>query len=364
MYRRSPGFLTIFLFLCFSTVIAQSQTNPKDSSGAAKSGVYPLPIIFYTPETGIAGGAAVLYLYRDSLIPRASTVTSDIIYTRKKQFIVEIGGDLYFNRGTYRLLSNLSFQRYPNKFFGIGNNSPKTNEESYTPQSFLFSAVLYRNIYSHANAGPMIRVEHATMKEIDPARALAQHAVPGNTGGTISGAGVVANWDSRDNTIATQSGSLYQISALVYRNAIGSDYDYTDLQIDTRNFFEIMPGQILALQAAGEFIDGTAPFYRLANFGGQSLLRGYFGGRYRDNNGIAVQAEYRLPVWRRFGMVGFAGAAQVADKIGHFALKRFWFAGGIGLRFAWNPDERLNLRLDYGVGNNSSGVYITVTEAF
>jgi hypothetical protein len=45
-------------------------------------------------------------------------------------------------------------------------------------------------------------------------------------------------------------------------------------------------------------------------------------------------------------------------------MNRFWFAGGVGLRFAWSPEERINLRLDYGVGSNSSGMYITMTEAF
>jgi hypothetical protein len=54
----------------------------------------------------------------------------------------------------------------------------------------------------------------------------------------------------------------------------------------------------------------------------------------------------------------------VTDEIDHLGLKRFWLAGGAGIRFAWNPEERVNLRLDYGWGNNTSGLYITVTEAF
>jgi outer membrane protein assembly factor BamA len=129
-------------------------------------------------------------------------------------------------------------------------------------------------------------------------------------------------------------------------------------------FFEVAPGQVLALQGAGEFIDGAPPFQSLATFGGSNILRGYYYGRYRDKNCVALQVEYRIPVWWRFGLVGFAGVAQVADKINHFASNRFWFAGGLGLRFFWNPEERISLRLDYGIGTNSSGMYITATEAF
>ena len=174
----------------------------------------------------------------------------------------------------------------------------------------------------------------------------------------------MANWDSRDNTFATRSGSFYQLTALFYRSAFGSDYSYDDVQIDTRNFFGIFSDHVVAVQATGEFIDGSAPFQSYAKFGGQNLLRGYFDGRYRDKNAVSLQAEYRIPVWWRFGLVGFAGVAQVANHVSGLAMNRFWFAGGIGLRFSWNLEERINLRLDYGAGRNSSGVYITITEAF
>ena len=358
MHRRSVVLIPVLL--CCLNAVAISQ----DTSRTTLSAIYPLPIIFYTPETGIAGGAAALYLSRDSEASRASTITGDVIYTQKKQIMIELSGDLYFRGVAYRMLTNVKFQKYPNKFFGMGSSTPESNEENYTSQKFLFDAVLYKNVSSHVNAGPALRTEYVSMKETDPSGLLAPGTIPGSNGGTLAGLGFVANWDSRDNTIAARSGSLYQITTFVYRSAFGSDYSYTDVQVDTRDFFEVLPGQVLAVQAAAEFIDGTPPFYRMASFGGHSLVRGYFEGRYRDKNGIAVQVEYRLPVWWRFGMVGFAGAAQVADKIGHLGFKRFWFAGGIGLRFAWNPDERVNLRLDYGVGKNSNGIYITVTEAF
>jgi outer membrane protein assembly factor BamA len=151
---------------------------------------------------------------------------------------------------------------------------------------------------------------------------------------------------------------------MFYRGAFGSDYSYDDVLIDTRNFFATFTDHVFAVQAVAEFIDGVAPLQSYAKFGGQNLLRGYFEGRYRDKNGILLQAEYRMPVWWRLGVVGFAGVAQVADQVSHFAMDRFWFAGGIGLRFAVNPQERINIRLDYGAGNNSSGVYATITEAF
>ncbi len=342
----------------------QVAANENDTVRVAQTKIYPLPIFFYTPETGIAGGAAALLLIRDSTSGRPSSISGDIIYTERKQIIFELGGDLYWQNGTYRLLTSLVFQKFPNKFFGIGNFTALSNEETYTPESFVARAVLYRMIFSRYNIGPLVRYESVSMRGVNPSGLLAPGTIVGSRGGKASGVGLVANWDSRDNTFAAASGSFYQATALFYHHSFGSDYDYSDIQIDTRNFFEIVPSQVLAFQAAAEFMRGTVPFQSLVRFGGQNNVRGYFDGRYRDKNGVMLQAEYRVPVWWRFGIVGFAGVAQVADQVAHFALNRFWFAGGMGLRFFWNPEERISLRIDYGVGNNSSGMYITVTEAF
>ena len=224
--------------------------------------------------------------------------------------------------------------------------------------------MFYGKVYSRFNVAPLFQLESASIVETKPGGLLESGAIPGSNGGNVAGAGIVANWDSRDNTFAAQKGAFYQITALGNRKPLGSDFSYNDLEVDLRNFFEILPSQILAIQATAQIIDGTAPFQDLAHFGGQDFLRGYFDGQYRDNTEVGAQLEYRIPVWWRFGAVAFAGVAQVADKVSHWDLAEFRFAGGAGIRFVLNTEERIALRIDAGFGNNSSGVYFTVTEAF
>jgi hypothetical protein len=94
-------------------------------------------------------------------------------------------------------------------------------------------------------------------------------------------------------------------------------------------------------------------------------MRGYYLGRYRDKNMIAIQAEYRwLPAIWRFGIVGFAGFGDVADKISRFDFGGFEYSYGFGLRFLLNPEQKINLRLDFGFGKGTSGIYFTAGEAF
>ena len=360
MLLRSTALIAVFMLIA-SMSFGQSGADTLRASGPT---IYPLPIFFYTPETGAAGGAAALLLYRDHGSSRASSITGDIIYTQKKQIIVEFSGDQYFSRGVYRLQTDLLGQQYPNKLFGIGNDTPSGSEEDYTPKSFQIKATLSARIMPNVNVGPSLRYESVSMREVDPTRLIATRTLTGSTGGASSGLGFVANWDSRDNTFAAYTGSFYQFTALFYQKSFGGDFNYSDFQFDLRNFFEVTKGQVLAVQAGAELMGGDVPFNNLARFGGQNLLRGYYDGRYRDKNGAALQAEYRVPVWWRFGVVGFAGIAQVADRVAQFGLNRFWFAAGAGVRFAWSPEERINIRLDYGIGSHSDGMYITVTEAF
>lgn len=368
--KKKIRFALVVLFLLMEIACAPlsvAQDSEKDSSRTQHFGLYPIPILSYTPETGIAGGAAALYLYRNpsaKYTRRPTNFTGDFIYSQKKQILVELNGDLYFDGGIYRLLINTAFKKYPNKFFGIGNNNSSHAEESYTPRSYFIKAVFSKNLYSRISVGPILRFETTSILLTSPGGLLAPGTIPGSRGGFVSGIGLVVNWDSRDNTFASYSGSFYQLTTLVYRRAFGSTCSYDDVQLDARKFFEVLPSQILAIQGAAEIIDGTAPFQNLARFGGASLLRGYFDGQYRDNTSIALQAEYRIPVWWKFGAVAFVGVGQVADKLTRWRLGEFKFAGGAGIRLVLNTDDRVALRIDLGFGENSTGLYITATEAF
>ena len=362
--KTALSLVILAAFLQTPLAAQQARTSESDSVSQTQSSIYPIPILFYTPETGTAGGVAALFIYRDSWSPRTSSVTADVIATEKKQIITEISADHYFSRNRYRLITDILFQKYPNKFFGIGNNTPESSEETYTAQTFYIHATFSANVISHFNVGPIVRYDNVAIGETASPAVLATGILPGSKGGTSSGLGFVVNWDSRDNTLASTTGSFYQLKTMFFRSAWGSDYSYDDMQIDARKFFTPVADHIIAFQFSGEFMGGIVPFQSLAKFGGSSLLRGYHDGRFRDKNMIALQAEYRIPVWWRFGLVGFAGIAQVANEIGHFAVDQFHAAGGLGLRFTWNVKERVNIRVDYGAGNNSSGVYVTVTEAF
>ena len=54
----------------------------------------------------------------------------------------------------------------------------------------------------------------------------------------------------------------------------------------------------------------NVPFTPLPGLGGQFRMRGYFDGRFRDQNALISQVEYRFPIVWRCGGVGFASAGE------------------------------------------------------
>ena len=123
--------------------------------------------------------------------------------------------------------------------------------------------------------------------------------------------------------------------------------------------YPFIASHVLAVQGYMNVINGEPPFYMLSLLGGQYLMRGYYEGRYRDKNMLAVQMEYRLPRWKRIGATGF-----VAPATSNFALKNLKPSAGLGLRYLLVPVEKINLRLDLGWGKDSSGFYLAMAEAF
>lgn len=60
---------------------------------------------------------------------------------------------------------------------------------------------------------------------------------------------------------------------------------------------------------------GQPPFYGNCTYGTNSELRGYQAGRYLDRYMFATQAEYRLVLPWRYGLVAFGGLGEVAPGV-------------------------------------------------
>jgi outer membrane protein assembly factor BamA len=333
------------------------------------SGLTFFPIIMYTPETRFGGGFGSVYTFYITE-NRPSSIQQILIYTQNKQYTISLRPEVYLKDETYRLSVGIAYQKFPSSFYGIGNDTSNDMEEDYTSQMATIGVNAQRKIFSGLSMGVQYEFAKDDVSDTEPGGLLAGGQILGSEGGIVSGIGFLINWDNRNNILYPTGGSLYQISSLFYQEALNSDYEFASHSLDLLQYFSINPSQTIALHGFLSVVEGDPPFQKLSLLGGSSsvapnIMRGYYQGRYRDKNMIAFQAEYRIvPIWKRFGLVGFLGIGDVSDTMSNFELDGFKYAAGIGLRFQLNPEEMINLRIDTAFGKDSSGSYIQILEAF
>ena len=325
------------------------------------------PVIYYTPETRLAFGIVGIHYFRlgrPAPPSRLSHYRFNFVRTQNKQSIAQIDYELYLSSGKFLFDGMAKYWLFPDRFYGIGNRNSDGGREEFTSSNWRLQLNLQRRRGKNFFAGLHLETFFMSMRKTENGGALAAGSVTGSNGGVLSGLGVFAKWDSRDNTFSAASGTYCALFLNFFTPALASDFTFTQMILDARKYFPLGANQVLAVQGVFESVWGECPFQTLPMFGGLNLLRGFYEGRYRDQNMLAVQAEYRRPLWGRFGFCGFAGAAQVQDKISRLALREFHVAWGIGLRYKFNRRENLNIRLDAGFAGSSPAFYLTFAEAF
>ncbi len=325
-----------------------------------------LPIIFYSPETKIAGGLGGIYSFRTSnkAQSRPSSVRMGMIYTQKKQVMIEFGPDIYLKNEEYHLKGKISFINFSERFYGIGSTTSKDMREDFTSRITRINLNLQKKLFHKFYFGIQYEREHNEVVKVEEDGQLIRREILGSEPGTVSGIGFLINGDARNNIYSPSSGYFCQLSTTLFRKGLGSSYDFTRYRLDLRKYFPLFSSHVLAGQSYFSHITGDPPFQMLSMMGGQNWMRGYYRGRFRDKNMIVLQMEYRLPLFWKFGIVGFLGFSDVADRVDNFILKDFKYSAGFGFRYLLSPEEKINVRLDFGFCKESLGVYVAVNEAF
>ncbi len=332
---------------------------------AASRGFLALPILFYSPETNLGLGAFGLYYFHlgEPDKTRTSNIRSSFIYTTKKQALFDIGPTLWFAENRLNVNALFTYDYYPNFFAGIGNRTPSTLIENYAERFPSISTQVQYRLVSSLYAGIRYRYERRAILDTEPGRALDSGTILGDHGGVLSGLGVTVSFDSRDNIDAPAVGTYAYLGVRQNFAAIGSDYRFTEVDVDLRKYFGI-GDNVLAFQILGGTNAGNTPFYALSTIGGGSNLRGITFGRYRDTHLIEGQAEFRFPIFGRWSGAAFGGAGEVMHSVLDFKPGGLHPAGGVGLRFAIVPSERLRIRLDFAYAEAGLAYYLNIGEAF
>jgi outer membrane protein assembly factor BamA len=340
----------------------------QDSTKSYKTRFNGYPYAYYTPETELAfgvGGVITYYTKKDPQL-NPSNLTLSGFYSTVKTYEINLNSTLFLARNKMASVIKLNFAHTVDKFFGVGNNTPELGNETYVIDNYggIADFQIPTSLVLADRGGIVFEYRQYDLVDKKDNPNLQNPFLPGTEGGAISGLGFVYVWDTRDNVFFPNSGGINELKAIFYTKDLGSDYTYSLLLANVRKYWNFGKDKVLAVQAYLESTSGRPPFYKLPALGGSYVMRGYYLGRYRDNNYLAFQVEYRQYFWWRFGFVAFAGFGDVEDEITRFSLTNLKETYGFGLRFLFNEEEKINLRMDIGFGENTNGIYFGMEEAF
>ena len=327
-----------------------------------------IPALYYTPETGWAGGISGMmlrYPAKGDTITRMSQLQLSAVYTQNRQILTSLGVDLYSKENLWHIEGLIGYYDYPFFFAGIGNGYGENYWEDYTATFPKLTMDFKRLVDTAVYVGLHTHVQQVNMKYVQPGGMLDTGNVVGSDGGLIIGLGVVLDWDTRDFPSAALKGHLLNVEWVEYNSALGSDFDYRRFTVDARKYFSTKSQHTLAMQLLADWRPGEVPFNQMSMIGGQYILRGYPQGLYRDQYMIAMQAEYRSPYvldllgFNVFGSVGGVNAS-IGDVFDYTRL-----SGGAGIRFPIDREKRINFRMDLAWSSDqTNGFYFGVSEAF
>ena len=327
------------------------------------------PTLAYTPETSWEIGVSSLYVYsanRD-LSNRLSEVKAFTFYTLENQYGLSLDHALYTDRNRWFFYGRVQGQSFPLFYHGTGREAPAEVQSVVEGQYLQLRERILRETRPSLYVG--LELNYQTLNRVRYVDATPEFTTPevGAAGSKNLGLGLGILYNNIHNAMNPREGLSSEWAFLNYGSGLGSDFNFTSWIIDNRAYHPVGENSVLATQVYGEFTGGNPPFNMLALMGGQSLMRGYYLGRYRDRNLLAGQIEYRIlpfPFSKRLGASVFLAAGQVFGNDHPFSWQQFLPTGGAGGRFLLFPDKDIYTRLDVAFTREGRGYYFSIGEAF
>jgi hypothetical protein len=338
-----------------------------DTASREKPKWIAYPTLSYAPETSweIGVAAAIVYYAKRDTSNRLSEASGFSFFTLQGQYGSHFEHALYSDKNKWFVLGKAKFQSYPLAYYGIGSDILGEELAIANANFTIVRERFLRQLHNHWYLGLEVDYERLTKVDFDWLNGHEPSGlILGEDGYNNLGLGLGLVYDTRHNVLNVRHGFLSEIGYLWYQKAWGATNQLNTLFIDNRAFLKMNKNRVLAFQTIGQFSQGEVPFNQMSMIGGEMMMRGYYLGKYRDENMIAFQTEHRwLPFKfsKRIGAAVFGGIGSVSPNL-HFD-KLLWTAGG-GVRVLLFPKRDIYTRLDVGFNPDGYGMYIFIGEAF
>jgi len=353
---KNHRFIIALIALAYSLA---SLAHQKDSTRQVR--VIPLPSVFYTPETTWGFGATVLGFYKSKdSSTRKSNAQLFFDFTLMKQASFQSDFNIFTKKNNFYIKGSHNLSRFPEFFFGIGNKNISSDRCLIDIAYFDAKLALYHQLKPDVYLGTVVHHQNLSSLNKDIEQ---QNFSIGEMGYKSSGAGVALLLDKRNDLLNPSKGYYLETKLSKYFDRSHMTRGFSSHTLDAR-YYRTFDRLVLNTNLYTVHNTGIVPFRMMPFLGGPRFMRGYYAGRFRDNNLTFLQAEVRRKLFWRIGVAAFTGAGQVYNSLNDFNINRFHYNYGAGLRLQLNKNSPTNIRFDYGRTRDSHGFYIVFGECF
>ncbi|MEI6455268.1 MAG: BamA/TamA family outer membrane protein [bacterium] len=347
-----------------------------------------IPVISYAPTTGfqLGAGASVSWpMGRDSLT-RLSAGIAQAVWTTEKQVIVQLKSNIYTYKNRWFIQTDWRLYIFRLATFGL---STGCGTISYP---MLFNWVKFHNVFSrqiipnlYAGIGYHLDYHYSINDETLDTTLASPVITPhytysiahGFNPGQYTSSGLSANfvYDTRDNIINAYKGFYVNVNYRYDFKWLGSQQNGSRLWTEFRTYVGLSKTttrNVLAFWFFGNFkISGEIPYLDLMSSGFDQMNssgRGYKQGRWRGEDFVYGEVEYRFPISPCTKMLGgvlflnMTTSSSRDEKVPLFGYLKP--GGGFGLRIMVGKYDRTNLCVDVALGENFLGFYLQATDIF
>jgi outer membrane protein assembly factor BamA len=359
-----------------------------------------IPIIASNPSAGFIFGAGLTYAYQSPPKSiRLSSVTANASYSSKGLLNLNmksnvfalrdkliLNGDWRFlinNETTYGLgtqkyssSSDVDIDGYPTATDSLGQILKYDQIRLYETGSWELFRNFFAGIGIHYDFYSNIKDEALQGGDTSDSYHYQYSIAHGFNPQKYTATGLSLNFlfDSRDNQVNAYKGFYGNVNYRVNLLGLGSSKSSTMLLTEYRSFHSLDAGHrnVLAFWFYGSFVlTGEVPYLLLPALGydqRQKTGRGYTFGRFRGEDMLYGETEYRFPISRYTGILGgvlFANATTTTNKMEDILLLEYLrFGYGGGLRIMLDKKSRTRLEIDAGIANKTVGFYLGAQETF
>lgn len=352
-------FFTLISFSQFAQIGAPKTNSNSEQNDSTfhKFKFIPVPYIDFNRSLGFSLGAVPLAMYymskKDTISPASVSGAVGFYSTTDSWFVVQFN-QWYLKEDKYRVklaggAGNINFQ-----FFLDHPISPGYIDYNTTAEFFMIEVQrkVYKKLYLGLN---YVTSKVNTQFDINNAPTQIDR---------FYGIGAVASLDTRNNVYYPNKGFISDINYSSFPEEFGNKYVSQKIEVDYNLFIGFEDTKnVLANRLYAGFGLGELNFNQQFVVG-RTDIRGYSLGKYRGDQIIAVQSEYRYNPFNKLGFVGFGGLATIFGAVNPDDNGLILPGVGVGVRYTVFEENHMNVGMDIAVGKGDWGFYFKIGEAF